>query len=1251
MSNPNSTNANQPPCQIRVFSLNSTTQIVYDEFQAEGPPSESVGAVGDIYLDTKAPALWGRCSDKWTLWRAGAQPVVHPFHSTHVLWARPNNSQVSWFLKSAKPRLIGSAKEILEGIVASKKRTASKTFKRKAGDETTGPDNVKKPRVSAPSSTRSNQESELPGLSSSPAGPSQPSTADAKQSQVSPQSPDLAAAALLNKPALSSVLAALAKKSETQSTFADRATTASFNAPSAQSISAPLPRLDLTKAPKSSPSPSTASSSKKNKKPVTPSSSKPTLAPKPTEPGPSKPASTTSPSSKRPAPKAPDDAVPRKRQCVEPSPSDIDIEAQMAPVKKELTHLKAGGLSSHEKKRLLRLVGGHIDQVLEEREDDDERDKWRSEVWNYAARFWPQAKTTGQKLEKGYAGLLDGAAQSSMSSVSTASPALSTASTSTKAKSDTGRTSISITKDSPAIVAASSLKDSPLVSTPTESTAKPKLSLEIPAITGVKPSQTIAPAADSVSAPPVVQRVSASPAERSPTIGTSKAPLSSRKSRKSSDTPQASLPSLSQTAPASATTATDKASSISSVETPIPFPVPPRTASTSPLEQTIIENVPGDVDPPTPSTPQPDSTAVDELLTRLRNNTQLLNSRGLLSSDSPLPPSTTTPLVSPVIPDSAAIAALRRSYARHAQANEGRSGNKEWLAETAASVLLVNALTVKNDALAGENDELRVENERLMKLLAGRGECVVSADEPGPGVSPTVKKLVEASVLEPVEEDEPIPRAPSPLPERETEGVVVLPSPMDEVEDSSLPLVQDVPEVQMEEEVVDPPATEEPLPEVEEVTSNADVSPLAAHSKEEQTELPDEIVAEPLVLPNLTNSSREIGAELMVGLEAEFERKELPVTQDKQPSQSVVKPEPSEAAVSTRNELPEIIDLTLDSDDEEEGGSASKPPAVSAPIASPPTPSTTTMASQTCSPLDPPPPKLPERTPTPERRDDCPLNDGVVRPPSPSRPSYTPEVQGDIPAQDRVRTCSPLDAAPPELPQCPPTPERRDHVPLDDNLPLVQPSTPGHFRIADSGFDYTDAELVNVVQQYGAAHSENRNTWGSILAHLQLLHRSSSSPDKDNMPVNMWDSIVEDLRKYYLRYFPSSSTTLRAQSPVWEPSGFTEEPTEELVDVHECRNKALLATKVKVEECIDMDTEIKRKHLAEVFDNTQLQLSLLCVLCHGDRSAYEVPIETPTEQLWTHVELQHGNYLEKLLESTAGMDLKQLEEFYEGLGD
>ncbi|KAK7001622.1 hypothetical protein R3P38DRAFT_3367979 [Favolaschia claudopus] len=282
--------------------------------RCQGPPSESVGAVGDIYLDTASPGLWGRCSDKWTLWRAGAQPVVHPTHETHVLWARPNNSQVSWFLKSTKPRLIGSAKEILEGIVASKKRTASKTFKRKAGDETTGPDNTKKPRVSAPSSTRSNQESEPAGLSSPPAGSSQPSAADAKKSQVSPQSPDLAAAAPLNKQALSSMLAARAKELKTH-----RAATASFNAPSAQSISAPLPRLDFTKAPKSSPSPSTASSSKKNKKPVTPSSSKPTPVPKTTEPGPSKPASTTSPSLKRPAPKAPDDAVPRKRQCVEPS--------------------------------------------------------------------------------------------------------------------------------------------------------------------------------------------------------------------------------------------------------------------------------------------------------------------------------------------------------------------------------------------------------------------------------------------------------------------------------------------------------------------------------------------------------------------------------------------------------------------------------------------------------------------------------------------------------------------------------------------------------------------------------------------------------------------------------------------------------------------------------------------------------------------------------------------------------------------
>ncbi|KAK7001624.1 hypothetical protein R3P38DRAFT_1779502 [Favolaschia claudopus] len=111
MSNPNSTNA--PTCQNRSFSLSadpdSTTKIYYDEFQGQGPPSESVGAVGDIYLDTASPGLWGRCSDKWTLWRAGAQPVVHPTHETHVLWARPNNSQVSWFLKSTKPRLSRSS--------------------------------------------------------------------------------------------------------------------------------------------------------------------------------------------------------------------------------------------------------------------------------------------------------------------------------------------------------------------------------------------------------------------------------------------------------------------------------------------------------------------------------------------------------------------------------------------------------------------------------------------------------------------------------------------------------------------------------------------------------------------------------------------------------------------------------------------------------------------------------------------------------------------------------------------------------------------------------------------------------------------------------------------------------------------------------------------------------------------------------------------------------------------------------------
>ncbi|KAJ7499707.1 hypothetical protein FB451DRAFT_1206252 [Mycena latifolia] len=241
----------------------------------------------------------------------------------------------------------------------------------------------------------------------------------------------------------------------------------------------------------------------------------------------------------------------------------------------------------------------------------------------------------------------------------------------------------------------------------------------------------------------------------------------------------------------------------------------------------------------------------------------------------------------------------------------------------------------------------------------------------------------------------------------------------------------------------------------------------------------------------------------------------------------------------------EIIDLTFDSDDEE-----ASTPAVTAPSAS-----KTDRASRA------PPPgagcaddKLQESDGDGEElvtEDSVPMDPPIVdlEPPTDlhSRASIPPRMSIDVALNpsdgEQGHVAVPKD--PPITDFEPPTDvhsQPRTYIDVDSNASgtadaktpppaatsltpgLIEPSSmPEHFRIAGTDFDYPDARLRDIVQQYDGEKDQTTRTWGGILAHLQLIMRPTTRPSAPDGPRDafvkaQWPETVEALRGYYARY-------------------------------------------------------------------------------------------------------------------------------------
>ncbi|KAJ7667076.1 hypothetical protein B0H17DRAFT_258048 [Mycena rosella] len=135
----------------RTFFLGEQT-VTYNEYRGPRAPSATLGAIGDIFVDFKAPALYARYVAGWTLWpgpQARNAALAHPAYPDHFLWASTVRSRVLWAPKTKMKKAVASAAEILTQIIEADGRRDSK-LKRKMPEAPAGAGDAKKPRVSEP---------------------------------------------------------------------------------------------------------------------------------------------------------------------------------------------------------------------------------------------------------------------------------------------------------------------------------------------------------------------------------------------------------------------------------------------------------------------------------------------------------------------------------------------------------------------------------------------------------------------------------------------------------------------------------------------------------------------------------------------------------------------------------------------------------------------------------------------------------------------------------------------------------------------------------------------------------------------------------------------------------------------------------------------------------------------------------------------------------------------------------------------
>ncbi|KAJ7174455.1 hypothetical protein C8R46DRAFT_1080951 [Mycena filopes] len=354
--------------------------------------------------------------------------------------------------------------------------------------------------------------------------------------------------------------------------------------------------------------------------------------------------------------------------------------------------------------------------------------------------------------------------------------------------------------------------------------------------------------------------------------------------------------------------------------------------------------------------------------------------------------------------------------------------------------------------------------------------------------------------------------------------------------------------------------------------------------------------------------------------------------------------------------LPEIIDLTLDSDDDED--------------------------------VAPPRPLITSRTSAPAPPRHC--------------PSQGTESTRTGPSYDMSDHPVPMDIDPVAVD---PQPEPSTHLHRQEADPhpgasssgvrraapasaptLVKPSLAGHFRIVGTDCDYSNTRLREVVLHNDGG--TELGSWATILAHLQLLPGGkgpASPPMADPVSVERWSEIYEALRDYYLWYLAPSSdaepplannsegsvdtiadamtvdvpsergicpVTDAAETPSLQlPSSSLGESGIErhiprvgiLLDPATCRS-IFAVDKIKAEEIISdgppPPRQLNRTHKELLFPlcDQELECSSCQVQSGEPESACKYPTTTSLEVLSAHMEEVHSEVLDLLFAQTEGMD-------------
>ncbi|KAJ7755168.1 hypothetical protein B0H16DRAFT_1541292 [Mycena metata] len=1281
----------------RTFAPSQGQSIEYTEHRGQGAPCQSLGVLGDIYLDIKTPALFARCDAGWTPWpgpQVRVSALSHPVCPDHFLWASPGQGRVLWAPKAKMNKLMDPAMEVLKQVIAVDRRRDSKNLKRKAGEGPAGGD-VKKARVSDVVTSSATVVEQKPAAqpSTSQTVSSPPPSADpiprpkpVPRFKLKPSAAGVSKAENVTKPPIpapttTSPPTTSASKPLTPSVSKPPTPSTSKPSTTTTPVSAPPPRI-ASKPPTSSvsepsaPSISTATSVRKPSTTTTVSK-----LPTPSTSTPSTATSVRKPSMTVSKPPTPSTSTPSTATSEShPHRVQMTVAKEMEPVQNELDQFKSvtpPEKARPERRRLLGIVGRHIEQVVVRK--GNERERWRPLLWEYASSFW-HVKTDGPSLEQGYGKLL---AREAADAVKAASGSGSGSAATTPAKNT----------PQPPLPSASASSTPSLPKSPPVSQLVPNGG----------PTKPAAPKALHLPASAVPLQPKASVASGA-----------SKPSSKSAPKPAASAPlslPLSISAPPSASSgaSTSKVASSKNVPAkPVPRPPAPASSSVPSVSQTPQAPNPSSASGPfvTPTRPATDSVFAG-ILTLIQSNAKTLNSssakaappspspagRGTVSAPpartrSPSSAESQATLASPVsdragrvrderadgarsrrqstpsrnradlttsaspnsapprppssllprresprrLPGSkaaserlkeeeAAIVRLRTQQARcRSDAAAHRQGNAHWEAESTVSAALIEALTAAHAARKLESESLREENARLKGV--NRLQGVLQRLDPEYQVGRKEETRVNMD-----------------------EGVRV---------GDIVSRKQMVPDGDGDERArSDLPQSLDPQHEFgrkEEIAGDVVSDGVESGQREEQMVLDgdvDERARRGDSVPGTRSGDNVSGV-----IEPDQRGEQMAVEEDVVPPPSTkvfVKQEPPTSIPlinkpPVNSSHPEIIDLTLDSDDED----AAPPRPLKPSVASVPAPP--------ISPVEESEPQAPGDRPVPvDLPMDTDLLDAV---PDPSTPLHRQDAADPDPGAS-----SGEQERPPSASASPPTPT------------LVNPSAAGYFRIVGTDFDYSDEHLLKIVLRTNGVNDNPRDgDWSTILAQLQI----TSPPSTDTFELGRWYKTADALRDYYVGYLAPPRSALTQDVDMEGPGGpepqnsfmpsgipaavadvaswgsedigidrFTPPPdAAPLLDPAVCRNTVLQEKDKNVRQ-------LNEPQLQLVFPYHDGDPEHACSWCAElpSQRATIYPLGTSLEELSAHVEDVHPVPFERLLAETQGLDRDGVEAWFEKLDE